>query len=275
MTAVSPDVVVIGGGHNGLVAAAYLARAGRRVVVLERRPVVGGAAVSARPFGPEFLVTSLSYVVSLLPADMVRDLRLVEHGYHVYPQGPYFAPRRDGHISQPAGGSRPRYEQIAAFAKEDADAYERWDAWLAGLGRLVGPLLDSVPPKVGSHRPMDVLGQAAMLRTLRKVDVRTAFDLTRLFTASIADLVEERFVSDAMRGLLSVSGVIGTWAGPRSAGTAFVMLHHHVDQTGGQAAGWGFARGRHGGRDHGAGRLRAVVRCEDHHGRYGSAHRCT
>lgn len=241
------DVIIIGGGHNGLVAAGYLARAGRRVVVLERRDVLGGAAVSEHPFGPEFTVTSLSYVVSLLPPDLVRDLRLVEHGYHVYPQGPYFAPRRDGRYLSLPDDPRLRREQIAKFAPADADAYERWQEWLGRLGTLVGPLLHQVPPRLGGRRPSDLLGQAALLRRLRRVDVRAAVDLTRLFTASIADLVEPRFRSDAMRGVLSVSGVIGTWAGPRSAGTAYVMLHHHVGEVAGQAASWGFPRGGMGG----------------------------
>jgi phytoene dehydrogenase-like protein len=237
------DVVVVGGGHNGLVAAAYLARGGLETVVCERRDVVGGAAVSEHPFGPEFTVTSLSYVVSLLPPDLVRDLRLEQHGYRVYPQGPYFAPRADGRSLRLPGDPARRRAEIARFSVRDADAYAGYQEHLAGLGRVLGPLLRQIPPRLGSRRPQDLLRQARLLTQLRALDARSVVDVTRLLTGSIADLLEGYFESDAMRGLLSVSGVIGTWAGPRSAGTAYVMLHHHIGETAGQSGAWGFPRG--------------------------------
>ncbi|HTB55697.1 MAG TPA: NAD(P)/FAD-dependent oxidoreductase, partial [Trebonia sp.] len=234
------DAVVIGGGHNGLVAAAYLARAGLDTLVLERRGVIGGASVSEHPFGPEYTVTSLSYVLSLLPPDIARDLRL---DLTVYPQGPYFAPRRDGRaLRLPADAAR-RHDEIARFSSRDADAYDAYEAHLAGIARVVAPLLEQVPPRLGSRRPADLLAQARLAARLRAVDVRGAVDITRLFTGSIADLLDRYFESDALRGVLSVSGVIGTWAGPRSAGTAYVMLHHHVGEAGGQSGAWGFPRG--------------------------------
>ena len=243
----SCDAVVIGGGHNGLVAAAYLARSGLSTVVCERRGVVGGAAVSEHPFGPDFTVTSLSYVVSLLPPGLVRDLRLTSHGYHVFPQGPYFAPRADGRYLALPSDPAARRAEIAKFSRADAAAYERFEAHLAHLAAVLGPLLNEIPPRLGSRRPQDLWRQGLLLRHLRKLDERGAVDATRLLTGSAADLVEHYFESDALRGLLSVSGVIGTWAGPRSGGTAYVMLHHHIGDTDGQAGAWGFPRGGMGG----------------------------
>jgi phytoene dehydrogenase-like protein len=240
---VRADAVVIGGGHNGLVAAAYLARAGLSTVVCERRDVPGGAAVSEHPFGPDYTVTSLSYVVSLLPPELVRDLRLEQHGYHVYPQGPYFAPRRDGRYLRLPDDPAQRRAEIAKFSARDAEAYGRYQAHLGRIGQLLEPLLHQIPPRLGSKRPVDLLRQAQLLGRLRTADERAAVDVTRLLTGSIADLVEGYFESPAMRGLLSVSGVIGTWAGPRSAGTAYVMLHHHIGETEGQSGAWGFPRG--------------------------------
>jgi phytoene dehydrogenase-like protein len=237
------DAVIVGGGHNGLVAAAYLARNGLDTLVCERRGVVGGAAVSEHPFGPGYTVTSLSYVVSLLPPDLVRDLGLASHGYHVYPQGPYYAPRADGRALRLPHDLAARRAQIAAFSASDAAAYGSYEAYLAGMAAILGPLLAEIPPRLGSRRPQDVWRQGLLLRHLRKLDTRTAVGVTRLLTGSIADVLDRYFTSDAVRGLLSVSGVIGTWAGPRSPGTGYVMLHHHIGGVDGQAGAWGFPRG--------------------------------
>ncbi len=241
------DVVVVGGGHNGLVAAAYLARGGLDVLVCERRDVVGGAAVSERPFGPEYLVTSLSYVVSLLPPDLVADLALARHGYHVFPQGPYFAPRADGRYLRLPEDPAARHAEISKFSASDASAYPAYEGHLQKIANVLAPMLEEIPPRLGSRRPADLARQAMLLRHLGKLDARGAVDVTRLLTGSIADLLDQYFESDAMRGLLSVSGVIGTWAGPRSAGTAYVMLHHHIGGVDGQAGAWGFPRGGMGG----------------------------
>jgi phytoene dehydrogenase-like protein len=248
MRANAYDAIVIGGGHNGLVAGAYLARAGKRTVVLERRHVVGGAAVTEQPWGPDYRVTMLSYVVSLLPAAIRRDLRLDRFGYRVYPQGPYFVPYPDGRSLQLPDDPVRRHEEIAKFSDKDAVAYERWDEWLRNLAAVLGPLLEAVPPRLGSRRPADLRGQAALLWRLRPtLSVRGVADVTRLFTMSIADLVADSFESPEMQGVLSVSGVIGTWAGPRSPGTAFVMAHHKLGDVDGALGSWGFPEGGMGG----------------------------
>jgi phytoene dehydrogenase-like protein len=249
MNASDFDVVVVGGGHNGLVAAGLLARRGARVTVLERRSVVGGAATTEQPWGPEFNVTSLSYVVSLMPPTIVNELELVKHGYQVYPQHGYFVPYRDGRALQiPDDDPARRHAEIAKFSKPDADAFERWDTWLGSLADVLGPLLTTIPPRVGSRRPRDLVEQLQLAWKLRGLGIDGTADVTRLFTMSIADLLDEYFVSPQMQGVLAVSGVIGTWAGPRSAGTAYVMAHHKVGDVGdGQLGSWGFPAGGMGG----------------------------
>jgi phytoene dehydrogenase-like protein len=241
-------VVVVGGGHNGLVAAALLAKRGARVTVCERRDVVGGAAITEQPWGPGWKVSALSYVLTAIPREIVEELDLATNGYRVHPQHGYFVPYRDGtYLQLPDGdassGGRRRAE-IARISDKDADAIGRWDGWLGALAGALAPLLLATPPRVGSRRPADLLDQAQLAWRLRGLGEQGVADVTRLFTMSIADLLDEFFESPRVKAVLAVSGIIGTWAGPRSAGTAYVMAHHRIGETGdGELHAWGFPEG--------------------------------
>ncbi|WP_059017125.1 NAD(P)/FAD-dependent oxidoreductase [Mycobacterium sp. M26] len=245
------DAIVIGGGHNGLVSAAYLARSGAKTVVLEARSALGGAATTEAPWedAPHLRVTRLSYVMSLMPPTIVRDLSLERHGYKVHPMGPYYQ-------AFPEGGSLTiyeddparTYEQIAKWSKKDADAWPKWNAWLEGIADVMGPLLTQVPPSIGSRKPSDLLELAKLAWSQRGLTVRKTGDITRLLTMSISDLLDDWFESPQIKGALAVNGVIGTWAGPCEPGTAYVMAHHSIGDVGdGQLGSWGYPEGGMGG----------------------------
>jgi phytoene dehydrogenase-like protein len=239
--------IVIGGGHNGLVAGAYLAKSGARTVVLEARHKVGGAADTMAPWpdAPEFRVTTLSYVMSLMPDTIQRDLRLAEHGYNAYPVGPYFLPFPDGrcivHYDDDAAKS---HESFARFSKRDADAIERWDAWIGGLAEVLGPMLMSIPPTVGSKRPTDLYEQLRLAWRFRGLDVKTIGDVTRLMTMSIVDILDRFFETDQVKTVMALNGLIGTWAGPHEPGTGYVMAHHSIGDVGdGHLGAWAVPEG--------------------------------
>jgi phytoene dehydrogenase-like protein len=241
------DAIVIGGGHNGLVAGAYLAKAGARAVVLEARHKTGGAAATDSPWpeAPEFKVTTYSYVMSLMPDTIIRDLDLNRHGYKVYPMGPYFQAWPDGRsLMLFADDAKRNYDQVAKFSKKDAEAMPLWDAWLGDLAKVMGPLLMTVPPKLGSMKPADLISQAQLGWKLRGLGPRKVGDLTRLMTMSITDLLGDWFESEEVKASLAVNGIIGTWAGPDGPGTAYVMAHHSIGDVGdGHLGNWGFAEG--------------------------------
>ena len=233
---------MIGGGHNGLVAGAYLAKAGARVVVCEARSKTGGATATDRPWPdhPEFKVTTLSYVMSLMPDTIIRDLRLPKHGYRVLPVGPYVLPFPDGRVMIQHSDPKLNREEFAKFSKRDADSLERWEAWLGGLADVLGPLLMTTPPQIGSKRPSDLFDQLRLAWRFRGLNVRTVGEVTRLLTMSVADLLERFFESEEVRAVMAIDGLIGTWAGPFEPGTAYVMAHHEIGDVGdGTLGSWG------------------------------------
>ncbi|MEJ7901704.1 MAG: NAD(P)/FAD-dependent oxidoreductase, partial [Thermomicrobiales bacterium] len=229
-TTTNYDAIVIGSGHNGLIAAGYLARAGKRVLVLERRDIIGGATVTESPF-PGYHLSTCSYVCNLLLPEVIRDFDLVRRGYDIRPFDPtYFAPFPDGRYFMASLDGAKTREQIAKFSKRDVTAYDAyWEMWDRILNRMQ-PLLRQGSPTADQFAEAFDGPQGEE-------------DWQTLTVASIAEVLDRYFESDEIKAPLSTGGVIGVNAGPYDPGTAYVKFHHLIGNIGGHQGAWGFVRG--------------------------------
>jgi phytoene dehydrogenase-like protein len=238
------DVVIIGGGHNGLACAAYLAKAGLDVLVLEKRGVVGGAAATEEPW-PGYRVSSASYVVSLMPPQVVRELDLKRFGYEVSLITPdYFVPFPDGTSLTLWGDVERDAAAIGRFSERDAAAYVAFDRYFDRVARLLKDLLFVVPPNMNLR---DLPKWAATAGRFRKWSGRDLHETVRLFTMSAADFLDEWFEDERVKGALATQAIIGAWCGPMTPGSAYVLMHHWIGEVNGHAGAWGWAKGGMGG----------------------------
>src|SRR4051812_33925118 len=236
------DAIVIGGGHNGLVHAAYLARAGKKVLVLERRHVLGGATVTEEIY-PGFKFLTGSYLISLLRPEVIRELDLPRHGLEIMPLESTYVPLPDGDYLADWPDHDLTREEILRHSPRDADAYGEYTSTMRRLALAIRPLLDITPPNPASDAPKDREAMARIAERLRGMRADDFNLLSRLMTMSAADFLDEWFEGAALKGTKCTSGIIGTFLGPRSPGTGYVLLHHYIGEIDGVLRSWGFARG--------------------------------
>jgi phytoene dehydrogenase-like protein len=241
------DAVIVGGGHNGLVCAAYLARAGKKVVVLERRERVGGAAWSEEVF-PGFRFSVFSYVVSLLRPEIIRELDLPRHGLHILPLESTLTPlgRKEGEYLAQWNDHDQSRRELARHSPRDAEAYDEFGLLLHQMARVIKPILRMAPPDPASLHPRELLDMLKLGGYFKKLTRKNFDALWKLLTMSSADYLDEWFETEALKATKSASGIIGTLLGPRSPGTAYVLLHHYMGELDGVFRAWGFARGGNG-----------------------------
>src|SRR5690242_5465065 len=238
----SHDAIIIGGGHNGLTNAAYLARAGKKVLVLERRYVLGGAAVTEE-IVPGFKFSVCSYVVSLLRPEIIRDLDLPRHGLEILPLDGTFTPMPNGdHLWRVNDHGKTRRE-IARHSAVDAEAYEEFGKAMQQMCRFVKPILSMVPPDPSTLNPRELMKLLFIGRRFQHLSSEDKYNQVQLMTMSAADFLDQWFETDVLKATMSASGIIGTFLGVRSPGTAYVLLHHYMGEIDGAFRAWGFARG--------------------------------
>jgi phytoene dehydrogenase-like protein len=236
------DAIIIGGGHNGLIHAAYLARAGRKVLVLERRHLVGGAAVTEEIF-PGFKYSVCSYVVSLLRPEIIRELDLPRHGLEILPLDGTLTPMPDGDYLWRVNDHATTRRQIARHSRVDAEAYDEYGRAMIEMGRFVKPILTMTPPdpmSLDRRGIMDLLALGRRFKGLRDDD---RYNQIQLMTMSAVDFLDQWFETDVLKATMAASGVIGTFLGVRSPGTAYVLLHHYMGEIDGAFRSWGLSRG--------------------------------
>ena len=236
------DALIVGGGHNGLVCACYLAGAGLKVRVLERRGVLGGAAVTEE-FHPGFRNSTASYTVSLLNPKIIRELRLVEHGLTIV-ERPFsnFLPLSDSSYIKVGGGLAATQAETARFSPRDAEQLPRYYEMLDGVADVLRDLLLQTPPNVGGGLT-DIMGALKLAGRMRQLDMPGRRDLLDLFAKSAGDMLDSWFESDPIKAAFGFDSIVGNFASPYTPGSAYVLLHHVFGEVNGKKGIWGHALG--------------------------------
>ena len=241
----SYDAVIIGGGHNGLISAAYLARAGLKTLVLEKRHLLGGAAVTEEVF-PGFRFSIFSYVVSLLRPEIIRDLQLPKHGLDILPLDGTFTPLRDDYLWRVNDHGRT-IRELRRWSATDAEAYEEYGQLMVEMARFIKPILAMTPPDPTSLDPRPLMPLAGLARQFQQLPQRQQAVFVQLMTMSASDFLDQWFETDPLKATMAASGIIGTYQGVKSPGTAYVLLHHYMGEIDGAFRAWGIPKGGTGG----------------------------